>query len=323
MGAPAVATARTPCAGEQATPNAVNATQVSDAVACLTNQIRAHHGLPALRRDGRLNAASRLHSFDMAARDFFDHTNPDGQDPSDRAAAQGYPGGVGENIAAGYANARSVVVGWMASGGHCANILSGAVDLGVGTAASPTPHYTQAFGDYFSRPVDERPRNGCPYAVDLDALSAPAATQAAPVAAPPATGARAGAPVPSSPVSRASTPARPAVRALSLSRKRFRTRGRVRGRGTTISYRLSRRATVTFRVQRVRTVRRSGRRRTVYTTLKSRFTDRGSAGRNRHRFKGRLAGRTLPPGRYRLRAVARGGDGRRSKLRHVRFSVRR
>ncbi len=35
----------------------------------------------------------------MLRRGFFDHVNPDGQDPSDRARAAGYPVGAGENIA--------------------------------------------------------------------------------------------------------------------------------------------------------------------------------------------------------------------------------
>ena len=43
--------------------------------------------------------ASRLHSSDMLARKYFDHTSPNGVGPSARAQAQGFPGGVWENIA--------------------------------------------------------------------------------------------------------------------------------------------------------------------------------------------------------------------------------
>src|SRR5262245_27110890 len=39
-----------------------------------------------------LTRAARAHSLDMAQRDFFDHVNPDGLDPTDRANAQGYTG---------------------------------------------------------------------------------------------------------------------------------------------------------------------------------------------------------------------------------------
>ena len=45
--------------------------------------------------------ASGEHSDDMLNRDFFNHVNPNGDSPSDRAQAAGYPGGAGENIAWG------------------------------------------------------------------------------------------------------------------------------------------------------------------------------------------------------------------------------
>lgn len=52
-----------------------------------------------------LSAASREHSEDMDDREFFDHTNPDGQSPADRAVEEGHGSRyVGENI------------GWIASG---------------------------------------------------------------------------------------------------------------------------------------------------------------------------------------------------------------
>ncbi|MBW3653673.1 MAG: CAP domain-containing protein, partial [Actinobacteria bacterium] len=160
--APLSAHARTPCPAEQAAPTPLNAPQVSDAIFCLSNQVRGHFGLPALRRDRRLDAAAVLHSLDMGTRTFFSHVNPDGRAAGARAVAQGYGLGVGENIAYGYSNARAAVLRWMASAGHCRNLLSSARDLGVGTAvlASGTPYYTQVLGDYFSRTVDEAPRSG-------------------------------------------------------------------------------------------------------------------------------------------------------------------
>jgi uncharacterized protein YkwD len=197
--APAGAQARTPCPSEQATATALNAALVSDAIFCLSNQIRASHGLPAFTRDGRLDVAARLHSVDMGLRGFFDHTNPDGLTPANRAAAQGYTLGVGENIAAGYSSARAVVLGWMASAGHCRNLLSGARDIGVGTAVGLRPNYTQDFGDYFSRPVDETARNGCPYTVNLDTLADAPVSTLPPAAAPAPAPAPAQAPAPAKP----------------------------------------------------------------------------------------------------------------------------
>jgi hypothetical protein len=59
-------------------------------------------------------------------------------------------------------------------------------------------------------------------------------------------------------------------------------------------------------------------------TLRGAFTHRGKAGRNRFKLTGRLNGRKLAPGRYRLRAVAtdpagNSGSPKRSRFRIVRF----
>ncbi len=45
-----------------------------------------------------ITAAGR-HADDMLIREFFEHVNPDGDGPSERARAAGYPAGAGENIA--------------------------------------------------------------------------------------------------------------------------------------------------------------------------------------------------------------------------------
>jgi uncharacterized protein YkwD len=313
---PLSAQARTPCPDEQATPTALNSALVSDAIFCLSNQVRANYGLPAFRRDARLDTAARLQSLDMSVRTFFNHTNPDGLSPNDRAVAQGYTLGVGENIATGYATARDVVLGWMASAGHCRNLLSGAIDFGVGTAVSSTPYYTQEFGDYYSQWVDEAPSDGCPYALDLDALTVVAprvpvvvpvpqpvadVPPAAPTSAPPAVDA-----------AQRRTPAtRPALSALSLSPARF----RAGSRGTTISFRLSSAATVTFRVERAQA--RGAR----YRTVAGSFVHRSTAGDNTLRLTGRLGTKTLRPGRYRLQAVAKDTAGTASEIRRVAFTV--
>ena len=296
------AQARTPCANEQTAPTATNAAQINDAVFCLSNQIRGHYGLPAFRRDARLDKAAVLHSLDMGVRNFFDHVNPDGLDPTARAAAQGYPVGAGENIAYGYANARSVVLGWMGSAGHCRNILSSAADLGVGTAVVGTPHYTQNFGDYFSRAVDLGPRNGCPYTVNLDTLTTPAPGAVSQDYAQDYTQT----PV-SGPQAQAAATAL-SLRGLSLSPTRFRA-----GRGTTISFTLSAPADVTFRIER----RKGGR----YRTMSGRFTYQGTAGVNTLRYKGRIAGRALRPGRYRLQVVATDAGGASTRAERKSFVI--
>lgn len=71
-----------------------------------------------------LTVASRLHTQDMADRDFFDHVNPDGLDPTDRAVAAGYVGVAGENIAAGQQSVLEAHIAWLKSVGHRKNVLS-------------------------------------------------------------------------------------------------------------------------------------------------------------------------------------------------------
>lgn len=126
----------------------------------LTNQARAQArtcgttAYPAaapLAYNANLRAAAYNHSKDMATRDFFDHVNPDGLGPFQRMQAAGYTGfyTAGENIAAGQSTPESVVAGWLASPGHCANIMNkNFKDLGVGfyQGGRYGSYWTQDFG---------------------------------------------------------------------------------------------------------------------------------------------------------------------------------
>ena len=71
-----------------------------------------------------LTAASRLHSLDMATRAFFDHINPDGLNPTQRARAAGYSGVAGEVIAAGQNSIDAVYESWMYTPENRVNLLS-------------------------------------------------------------------------------------------------------------------------------------------------------------------------------------------------------
>lgn len=129
---------------EESSPHA----DLEAAVADLVDQERGSAGCGTLERDTRLDAAARLHAEDMAVNDYFSHTSQDGRDPTDRAAEQGYEGGVGENIAAGYPDADAVMEGWMNSEGHRANILNCDYDvIGIGVAdRDGTLYWVQNFG---------------------------------------------------------------------------------------------------------------------------------------------------------------------------------
>ncbi|WP_302175990.1 CAP domain-containing protein [uncultured Hydrogenophaga sp.] len=79
---------------------------------------------PPLRWERRLFAAARGHSADMARLDYMSHTGRDGRSVAQRVLAQGYPWSVvGENLAAGPLGVDEVVEGWLASPGHCINLM--------------------------------------------------------------------------------------------------------------------------------------------------------------------------------------------------------
>ncbi|WP_265112400.1 CAP domain-containing protein [Halosolutus halophilus] len=78
----------------------VSSDTVEDFVHAEVNDRRAEHGLEPLEWDGTVASVSRAHSSDMADRDYFAHTNPDGEGPYDRfTAVDDYCQGYGENIA--------------------------------------------------------------------------------------------------------------------------------------------------------------------------------------------------------------------------------
>jgi uncharacterized protein YkwD len=97
--------------------------------------------------EAQLRCAARLHSQDMAVRDFFDHTNPDGLDPWARVDLTAYTGNAsGENIAQGYPDPAAVMEGWMSSPGHCSNIMNANnTELGVGYYGDDN-YWTQVMG---------------------------------------------------------------------------------------------------------------------------------------------------------------------------------
>jgi uncharacterized protein YkwD len=114
----------------------------------LVNDQRATAGCSPLTASSSLDRLAQAFSEDMAARDFFDHTDPDGNTPWDRAKKLGITNLGGENIARGQADAQAVMDAWMNSPGHRANILNcDYKTLGVGIHyGSGGPWWTQDFG---------------------------------------------------------------------------------------------------------------------------------------------------------------------------------
>ncbi|MBI2895302.1 MAG: CAP domain-containing protein [Deltaproteobacteria bacterium] len=121
----------------------------------LLNQYRRDNGLGELVATLTLNTAADRHAFDMASNDWFDHTGSDGSSPSDRCAWAGYPGGCGENLAAGYQTARDAFEGWRSSPGHNANMLeSDYAAVGVALEVAEGTTYTWYWATDFGFVVD-------------------------------------------------------------------------------------------------------------------------------------------------------------------------
>jgi uncharacterized protein YkwD len=99
-----------------------------------------------------LGSAAEAHSRSMANNNFFDHKDRDGRTPGDRAELAGYNfQQIGENIAAGQDTVRKVVDGWLASPGHCANLMNPQFnELGAAYANDPKSdagiYWTAMFG---------------------------------------------------------------------------------------------------------------------------------------------------------------------------------
>ncbi|GGV89771.1 CAP domain-containing protein [Streptomyces massasporeus] len=117
-------------------------------VLSLVNEERAKVGCSPVAANSALQSLAQNYSEDMAARGFFDHTDPDGRTPWDRAEKAGISNLGGENIARGQADAAAVMDAWMNSPGHRANILNcDFKTLGVGVElGSGGPWWTQNFG---------------------------------------------------------------------------------------------------------------------------------------------------------------------------------
>jgi uncharacterized protein YkwD len=131
------------CPGDAAVPSAASAPTAAAALLCDINAFRARAGLPALRRNNRLQSAAQDMASQMAANHRFAHTTRDGRTLTDRVSATGYTARrkrwrLAENIGWGsltLAPPVSIVTGWMGSPEHRSNMLDpGLRDVGIGIA---------------------------------------------------------------------------------------------------------------------------------------------------------------------------------------------
>jgi uncharacterized protein YkwD len=143
-----------PCGATTAKPSTSGLVAAGQATICLLNRERTRRGLPPLRLNDLLSAASAEHSQDMVRLRYFEHTAPDGRSVGDRLRAVGYSAGVsssaGENIAWGVGpeSTPAAIVGvWMHSPGHREDILRPSfteVGIGIAIGAPEVPEAEQA-----------------------------------------------------------------------------------------------------------------------------------------------------------------------------------
>lgn len=110
---------------------------------------------PALTHNAVISTAALGHSKDMATKNFFSHTGSNGSTVGTRVTAAGFKWSyVNENIAAGYTTTTAVVNGWLASSGHCANMMNPkATRIGVGYAYNANATYKHYWTMVAAKPL--------------------------------------------------------------------------------------------------------------------------------------------------------------------------
>ena len=122
----------------------------------LINNYRAQNGLGALQVSPALQQAAQWMSTDMAAKNYFSHTDSLGRDPFQRMAAFNYRySPAGENLAAGNSGAQATFTQWQSSPGHNQNMLNpGYRAIGIGRAYNAGSSYRWYWTTNFGGVVD-------------------------------------------------------------------------------------------------------------------------------------------------------------------------
>jgi uncharacterized protein YkwD len=130
-------------------------TAAEQAVFNATNTYRKAQGMPELQADQRLITIARLRSQDMAKRNYFAHTTPDGSDVFAILRTRRIPFvAAGENLARNNYEMKKApdvaMNGWIKSPGHRTNLLHpafGRIGIGLAVAKDGKKYITQVFAD--------------------------------------------------------------------------------------------------------------------------------------------------------------------------------
>lgn len=134
-------------------PHVFLAAVVRSDVISYTDEARIKEGGQSLSENELLDAAAQAKAEDMAARGYFAHVGPDGEEPWVWLERAGYEYAyAGENLAVRFNDSKDVVDAWMASPTHRANIVKANYqEIGVGLAegtykGGPATFVVQYFG---------------------------------------------------------------------------------------------------------------------------------------------------------------------------------
>jgi hypothetical protein len=277
----APASAATSCPGADAAPLLIGAERATAALGCLVNHERQAAGLGPLPAQAQVAQAALGHAVDMAARSFFDHTNPDGITFDRRVTNAGLNwAAVGENIARGQDTAREVLAAWLKSPKHCENLMNPTyTTVGHGVVVGLLgPWWVQDFARPMGVPAPPAVSAACPRAPaqpqPAGALNGPPDDSAFPAPAAPAAPAPAPKPAPPAPPAEADEAAAPVATTPAPLRATARRTGRTLRLRVVVPRTSASRARVAVRVTQARGTARtmtarwaSGRAHTVRVKL--------------------------------------------------------
>jgi uncharacterized protein YkwD len=167
----ALAGAHKGCANAVTPVTAAPSAAIRLAVVCLVDGQRRERGLPPLAASTPLDRSAQAWTQTMVGDREFSH----GYNFAARITQAGLRWSqAGENIASGFATPAQVVAAWMASTGHCQNILDpGYSEIGVGVVSRPVAGAASGAATWttdFALPAgatppsrNTAPMRGCPY----------------------------------------------------------------------------------------------------------------------------------------------------------------
>jgi uncharacterized protein YkwD len=149
-------------------PSPAQADAISEEMLRLVNEARANPracgsehfaAAPPVRLSAQLAHVALIHARDMARRGVMSHEGSDGSNVAERATRIGYQWrAVAENVSMGQETPAAALASWIASPGHCVNVMSPKyTEMGVAFADNPDSRAGTYWAQVFGLPRQDRP----------------------------------------------------------------------------------------------------------------------------------------------------------------------